>query len=572
MRLRNILLIAGALAGTLVVGLLPTRGQAQWLFEHGAYYFLLALVSIWSLKAWALYGKSLKTLWRQHRTALLLAVAVPVLIFFHSPPHFKILADESNLIGVSMMMHSERIAAVPIEGIISDYSPPDITTTPTKRPLLFPFLVSLIHALIGYSPSNGFLLNFLVTVAALLFFALAVSRLLGPPMALPSILLLASAPILSFYVTGSGFEALNMLFLILTFIMLVEVVTSEGDPARVEMLFLTALLLAQCRYESAIVLVLFALFLLYRLIRWKSLERLSAPGCLLPVFLLPVLWQRRMFMGLSEINRIDYGVLQAQTSPFSWQYLINNIDDNLFVLIGLNPDYGFTFPLALMALAGGYGLFRNALRGQAPVVAPVVLATASATLLALLVIISAFFWGNFGLKMDNRLALVFLPFVAFAALCGLSQIQQRLRLNARAIVIVLLMVHLVYFWPYASGQRLINGLSLPFEYQRAVSYLQKTYPVDDQLLIIAELPNLYIIQKYGAVNLNRLGRAEPWIRRQRQRFDHIIALQKIDNLTGEVTPSSFIGPPFQLSPRKNILISTGLSLRVSECRLPDDKR
>lgn len=43
-------------------------------------------------------------------------------------------------------------------------------------------------------------------------------------------------------------------------------------------------------------------------------------------------------------------------------------------------------------------------------------------------------------------------------------------------------------------------------------------------------------------------------------------------LTGAVTPSSLIGPPFQLSLRKNILISTGLSLRISECRLPDAKR
>ena len=568
MFLRNLILIAVALAVTLAGGFLPTPRQAQGLFAHGAYYFLLVLVAAWTLKILSLYGHHLKQ-WRPPRVAaLILAAALTVLIFIHSPPRFKILADESNLMGVSMMLHSKRMAALPIEGFVSDQRQGEIVTIPTKRPLLFPFLVSVIHTLKGYSPANGFLLNFVVTLAALFVLSLTATRLLSPAMAIPATLVMASAPILSFYATGSGFEALNMLFLMLTFMMLIEVVASKGEANRVELLFLTALMLAQCRYESVIVLVLIALVLLRRLIQWGSLKHLSWMGCFLPVFLLPILWQRRMFMGAQMLNRIDHGVLQSQTTPFKWRYLIDNLDDNLFVLLGLNPDYGFTFPMALVALVGIYSLWRNVLRVRTMRQNSTILATVAASLLALLLIISTFFWGNFGLPEANRMALAFLPFVALAALYVLHQMQPHPRLEFQTVVIVVLVAHLLYFRPYAGNQRLLNGLSLPYEYQRVVSYLRQTYEKKDDLLIIAELPNLYIIQPHSAVNLSHLEKREALIREQHDRFAHIIALQKVDRRTGEVTPSTSIGPPFELTRRREIPISTRHLLRISECRLP----
>ena len=309
----------GALAGTLAAGFLPTPRQAQWLFEHGAYYFLLALVAAWTLKGWSLYGHHLKTWGPRRLAALVLAAVLTVMIFIHSPPRFKILADESNLVGLSMMMHSERVAAVPIEGFVTDQRQADLVTAPDKRPLLFPFLVSVIHTLIGYSPSNGFLLNFATTLAALLSFALAASRLFGPAMALPSILMLASAPILSFYATGSGFEILNMLFMMLTFMVLLEVVDSEAAPDRVELLFLTALMLAHCRYESAIVLVLLALFLAIicsPAVTWMTQRRIPAALAVLAI----VIALLAFFSGLGAIvggSVNDFTAFAAQYQGFA---------------------------------------------------------------------------------------------------------------------------------------------------------------------------------------------------------------------------------------------------------------
>ena len=88
MFLRNLILIAVALAVTLAGGFLPTPRQAQWLFEQGAYYFLLALVAVWTLKGWALYGHHLKKWGPQRLAALVLAAILTVMIFIHSPPRF----------------------------------------------------------------------------------------------------------------------------------------------------------------------------------------------------------------------------------------------------------------------------------------------------------------------------------------------------------------------------------------------------------------------------------------------------------------------------------------------------
>lgn len=569
MRYKNFFLIGCASTGVLILSLAPSRQQARWLFEHSAFYFSLALVSVWLFRIWNLYSDDFKNLLKLHLSTLLLATAVTILIFVHSPPRFKILADESNLIGVSMLLHSDRLAAVPIEGIVSEYNAPDVITIPTKRPILFPFLVSVIHALIGYNPSNGLVLNFGVTLAALFFFAIIVSRLIHKSLEQSSILVLASAPIFCFYTTGSGFEALNMLFIILTFYMLVEVVESEGEFKRIELLFLTAILLSQCRYESAIVLILLAVFLVKPMIRWGSLQRLTTLGCLIPFFLLPIIWQRRIFLGAQEINRIDYGILQATSAPFSWRNFMANIDDNIFVLLGLDPSYGFTLPLSVAAIVGVYLLLRNIFRKQVPMGPLMALAIGMVSLLALLVIISAFHWGNFGLRMDNRLALVFLPFMALAALYSIHQLHPLQQSKARHFITAILLAHLVFFWPHGAHQHLINGLSLPFEYRRVVSYLKTDYPKNDQLLVIAELPNLYVIQPYSTIKLDRLNKAEPLIRKQQGQFDHIIALQKIDQRTGAVTPASSIPSQFELTLRHEMVITPEYSIRVSECRLTD---
>src|SRR6056297_3410836 len=94
--------------------LLPDR----WLepcIRYAGYYFMLAGFVIWLLLiANVMRGKRWRNFFRFHAPAMVLAVALMISIFHISPPQFKILGDEANLVGVSMAMHAQKTTAVPV--------------------------------------------------------------------------------------------------------------------------------------------------------------------------------------------------------------------------------------------------------------------------------------------------------------------------------------------------------------------------------------------------------------------------------------------------------------------------
>ena len=259
-KLKAILLVASALILALL-GLGPSKELIEILFTQCTYFIILIMFICWVLRLVSEYARQWQKGFRLHWPALLLSLVLVGLIFSISPLKFKTLTDETNLIGVSMMMHENKTAAKPIEGIYTDFAPPNFLTHVDKRPVLFPFLVSLIHSAIGYSPYNGFILNFIIGSALLFIMYLSVSRVLTRSYGLLSILLFASAPIFVVYVTSSGFEVLNAFFLVFSFLLLIDVYERQDSVKSTELLLLTLLLLAQCRYESLIILVVFLVVL-----------------------------------------------------------------------------------------------------------------------------------------------------------------------------------------------------------------------------------------------------------------------------------------------------------------------
>ncbi len=93
---------------------------------------------------------------------------------YAEPPWIQILADEVLLLGTSMGLHYERVAAYPVRA--TDVQGPFLILDHVldKRPLLFPVLAASIHDLTGYRPENVFYLNM-----GLAGIFLAVAYLLG---------------------------------------------------------------------------------------------------------------------------------------------------------------------------------------------------------------------------------------------------------------------------------------------------------------------------------------------------------------------------------------------------------
>ncbi len=437
---------------------------------------------------------------RQHYPAIILAVFLTGLIFYNSPPRYKVLADETNLMGTSMLMHHSREAALPVECVYAKDDFPIYSKSDSKRPFLFPFLLSLLHSVLGYSPSNGFVLNFFVSIGALFGTYLTVFRLKAKSYALISMILMAGTPIYMICFTSSGFEPLNLMFVIYCVFLFTFVLDSNSSPRHVEFLFLTMLLLAHCRYESVIFIPVMGIMIISFSNRYLFLKNMSYCIVVMPILLLPVLWQRKFFMGgQALINRLDAHSFEQVDIGFTIKDFVQNFDDNIFVLMGINPNYGFSAIIFVLALIGIYLLvqrqFRTPNRGDINSV----LVINITVFFILFLIISSFHWGNFGLAMDNRLSLVFLPFMVWAATYCLSRVEILYKGRWVYFAGFLAVLHFFFFLPYGTKEKLIKNLSLSYEYHMVSNYLENHFHDRENTLIITEQPNLYVIHGYGCI-------------------------------------------------------------------------
>jgi len=163
---------------TLVVGFFLPKPLMHFCLRSFSFYFLLALVLIWIRLMIGVYRNDLAGRVWSHIPIIFLATALTALIFIISPPRFKILADETNLLGVSLMMHDTRSAVLPLQGIHTGYSVPDVMTKTPKRPMLFSFLLALLHDILGYRPANVFILKFMVSIGVFFLFSFSTIKLL----------------------------------------------------------------------------------------------------------------------------------------------------------------------------------------------------------------------------------------------------------------------------------------------------------------------------------------------------------------------------------------------------------
>lgn len=241
-----IIICLSLMAGTLI----PKKLVAS-IFEYTGYYFILVSFLLWVSCLSTLYFTRLKAILQKHYQGLLLSTLLIVFIFFISPPKFGVLMDETNLVGISMAMYQSKKASLPLRGVNLEYEKPSYMTKVDKRPIFFSFLISLMHSLRGYSAYNGFVVNFIAGVMVLFILYLFIYDHFPRFYALLSLLIFASLPNFVTWVTSSGFETLNLFFILFT-IYLFSRVVSKKSIQHAELLFLTLVLVSLCRYESVI--------------------------------------------------------------------------------------------------------------------------------------------------------------------------------------------------------------------------------------------------------------------------------------------------------------------------------
>lgn len=291
--------------------------------SRAGFWFVLATFVIWLCALWSVFAADLRALhWRKLDWISIGVVGLGgTVLLVHEAFGFKIVMDELMLLGTSMSMHLDKVVQTPLRGNDIQGSFVILEGMVDKRPLFFPFLLSLLHDILGYRPANAFILNGALTF---IFLGLvnALGRLLAGRMAgWLGVVLLAGLPLLAQNATGGGFELLNLVMIAATLLLGVRFVEKRDGPSLTAFCF-SALLLAQVRYESVIYLVPVALLVLWA---WWHERRaiLTWPVMLAPLLMVHCPLQHRIF----EVRSSAWEMFSkpGYTEPFSLSYIQENL-------------------------------------------------------------------------------------------------------------------------------------------------------------------------------------------------------------------------------------------------------
>jgi len=535
-------LMLGLLSTALMVLLAISLAHPSYtepLFVHTSYYFLMATVLCWTgtyLYAARAVRKAAVVAWvKENWPGLAIALAVTMVAWLAIHPALRMLSDEAGLVGTSKNFWATRTATFTVSGKYYYDSYWDIGVAVDQRPPLFPFLVSLVHVLVGYSFKNVFLFNLLVLPAfVLVAYRLAKTRG-GETFAIVAALLVVAHPITLLSARSGGFDFFAAFFALLVIKSLLDHIR-EPSPERLAVLWVNLCMFAEIRYETGLFLPpVVALLVLFRMVTWSDLRPFAFIYALTPAFLMPRIWQA-VFRG--SVPEQDPGAI-----VFSLQNFLGNGSDYFAPI--LSPFASQPAHSAIVIALGVVGstcwllwVSRRlvARDGKAPQVKFAVLVTVWMVVQAILVF--TYVWGRAQHPAAARLVLAIDTFFAFPAAWVLTVLLRRWR----PLVAILLAAAVVAFYlPVASQHRMLNRLTQTPESATTWRYFESLH--EKRIIIVADRPALYTIMDYGAMDFET-ARHDPVIfdALARGLFYDIYLVQQINLTTGEPFPAYDIWP------------------------------
>jgi hypothetical protein len=404
---------------------IPDKPAIALVSKTGFWFVLVAFV-IWVWALWRTFAPDLRALsWRTFDWASAAVVGLGgTVLLVHESFGFKIVMDEIMLLGTSMSMHLDKTAITPLRGNDIQGAFVIIEGIVDKRPLFFPFLVSLVHDLTGYRPGNAFVVNTGLTFVFLgLVFALG--RLLAGRVAgWLGVALFAGLPLLAHNSTGGGFELLNLTMIAATLLLGARWVERRDDASLTAFCF-AGLLLAQVRYESVIYLLPVALLVLWG---WGREGRAILPW---PVIVAPLLMihyplQHRIFD--VRASAWEMASKPGYEKPFSFSYIGENLEHALAFFFGASnnqPNSPVFSALGVLAVVLCLVLVLRRVRALAEQPPAMVAALAFGLGLALqFLLLMCYFWGKFDDPVIRRLSLPTHLALALAVLVVLTEIRR----------------------------------------------------------------------------------------------------------------------------------------------------
>jgi len=265
-----------------------SRAQCEALFKNLSVPILWMVFVFW---IWALIPRLSKSLLRN----AMIPLALSVLVFTLIPPYFRTLSDETNLLAISKSIFESNS----ILNILSEYWLVDHRTIlhflVPDRPLIFPFLIQILHRLFGFDASNPFRLNFWVLVLVLTLLYDTSKKLSGDLGGLICVMVALCFPTILLYATSGNFDLMHAGVFLWIHVLLYR---SLKDDRFLPLFWMTLILFCHIRPESiALLCLMIAILGLTRAVNLGALRKHWLILSLSPVMLLPILWQHLLFFG-----------------------------------------------------------------------------------------------------------------------------------------------------------------------------------------------------------------------------------------------------------------------------------
>ncbi len=426
------------------IGFLAVESEtAERLINHGGYFIMAGTFAAWLVCLWRLWPR-FQGLAGDNRQApperrgwwwvfAVIGVLMSAVVGMESM-RSKILYDEFALQSTAFNMHYFREVAAMVRGYEFMGTFTSLDNYLDKRPYFYPFLVSLVHDFTGYRPLNAYLLNLaLMPIALLLVFDLG-RQWHGWWGGLVAMVLLGVLPLFGQNATGSGMEMINLVMLLLA-VRVGGIYLRSPDPSSLSAFCLTTVLLAQCRYESALFVACAGVVILWG---WWRADRvvLSPAAALTPLLLVPVAWHNKVLSNTPVL----WEMREEQTSRFGWEYVPDNAAGVIEFFLGMDRDASnslFVSAVGALGLAMVAGLVIPRLRQpkwQDPhAIAGLVFMFG---VVANLVLLLFYFWSRFTDPMASRFSLPLYAAMCLSAVGLVKRIETRWRW-ATPVVLVL---------------------------------------------------------------------------------------------------------------------------------------
>jgi Dolichyl-phosphate-mannose-protein mannosyltransferase len=552
-----LVLLPTALLTLLVIGLTDAR-YTQPFFVHTTYYFLSVTVLCWAgtyLHAAREVRRETIAAWvKENWRGIAAALAVTLIALLAVHPALRMLSDEANLVGTSKNLFTSQTATFTVSGKNYYGSYWDVDVIIDQRPPLFPFLVSLVHVVCGYSYRNVFLLNLLMLpVFVLVSYRLAKS-LGSETFATVASLFVVAHPIVLIAARSGGFDFLALFFAVLVSKGFLDY-SREASAAKLAILWMNLCMFAEIRYESALFMVpVVALLIVFRMVTWSTLRPYALIYVLTPAYLMPRIWQA-----------VLRGSVPKQ-EPGAVAFSFENVGYNAYEYFKpiLSPLHSYPAHSAVILALGIVGCtlwLRSNRQGLLAVDwqqlrFPIFVL---AWMLLQATILFTYTWGRAQAPAAARLFVVIDAFFSFAAAWALSVSLRRWK---PFVTVMLAAGMLAIPISVASQHRMLNRMTQTRESATTWRFFESLH--EKRILIITDRPNHFTIMDYGAMDFDSAKRDPVIFEAFANRlFYDIYVIQQISLSTKQPLPGYDLWPTRRMETMLEFQNDADVLVRIS---------